>query len=154
MIKNLALGVWICAVFAGTLYFKSMPGDAGEDGTATILDSQDYVALSPIAVPMIRHNEIRGYAIVEVGFTIDPQLQARTSVPIEQLLRSYVFSSLYTNKSIDIFRLETVDLDEIVASIKERVSEDYGTELVSNILIQSMEFMSKSEIRDYHLRRS
>ena len=64
-----------------------------------------------------------------------------------------VYSYLYSNPQIDFTKKETIDLDAFRTAIRDTVNTRVGADLVHEVLIDQVNFLTKDEIRDNAMRR-
>lgn len=157
MFKSLFIGIWACAILAGSSwFFIGQPADekSSPKEPASYFGGLDYVKLDPLTVTIIRNNEIRGYIIVDAVFTVKQSVQAQSSVPIKFILQDSIIESLHGNPSIDVFRLKKFDLPSFQELLVTNMNNKLGKKAIYEVLIQKLDFISKEDIRDLHMRRS
>ena len=64
-----------------------------------------------------------------------------------------VYSYLYANPQIDFTKKGTIDLDAFRKAIRDTINARVGVELVHEVLIDQVNFLTKDEIRDNAMRR-
>ena len=155
MIKFIAAALWICAVTLGAVFYSFQA--AGERGVADppkpMLGGLDYVKTDMISVPLLRDGTIDGYFLTKLVYTIEPEQMKKLSVPAQALMTDQVYSYLYSNPQIDFTKKESIDLDAFRKSIRDTINTRVGVELVHEVLIDQVNFLSKDDIRDNALRR-
>lgn len=157
MIKLLATGIWVAMVLAGSvILFDDTKSDAGsaKPELADYFGGFDYVKLEPISISIVRDNQVRGYLVLDVVFTVDGSEKFKPSVPLEYLLNDAILMSVYENNDLDIFRLEKFDLKKFQNKLLKDINDKLGESVVNEILIQKIEFISKDDVRDLQIRRS
>jgi hypothetical protein len=156
MIKFIAAALWIVAVTVGAvLYSFQSPSEAAPPGEKppALLGGLDYVKTDVISVPVLRDNEISGYFLGRFVYTIEPEDLAKLSVPAQTLITDEVYSHLFGNPRVDFTRIKTLDLDAFRASVRDAINKRIGEEIVQEVLIEQLDFLTKSEIRDNSMRR-
>lgn len=78
---------------------------------------------------------------------------AKLSVPAPALITDQVYSYLYANPQIDFSKQETVDLDKFRNSIREAVNARVGIELIHDVLVNQVNYLSKDDVRDNAIKR-
>ncbi|PBC04482.1 hypothetical protein [Mesorhizobium sp. WSM3860] len=155
MIKFLAAALWICAVTLGAVFYSFQA--AGERGVGEppkpMLGGLDYVKTDIISVPLIRDAKIDGYFLTKLVYTVEPDQIKKLSIPAPAIITDQVYSYLYSNPQIDFTKKETIDLDAFRKAIRDTVNARVGVELVHDVLIDQVNFLSKDEIRDNAIRR-
>jgi hypothetical protein len=75
------------------------------------------------------------------------------SLPAEALLVDEVYTYLYANPEIDFADYAKLDLEKLRTGIRDAVNKRVGKNLVHDVLIEQIDFLSKAEIRDNTIRR-
>jgi hypothetical protein len=155
MIKFIAAAVWICAATLGAVFYSFQAAGALGVGETPkpMLGGLDYVKTDVISVPLIHNAKIDGYFLTKLVYTVEPSEMKKLSIPAEALITDQVYGYLYSNPQIDFTRKETIDLDAFRAAIRDTVNTRVGVNLVHEVLIDQLNFLSKDEIRDKWLRR-
>ncbi|KUM28859.1 hypothetical protein AU467_00840 [Mesorhizobium loti] len=155
MIKFIAAALWICAATLGAVFYSFQA--AGERGVGEppkpMLGGLDYVKTDIISVPLIRNAKIDGYFLTKLVYTVEPDQIKKLSIPAPALITDQVYSYLYSNPQIDFTKKETIDLDAFRKAIRDTVNARVGVELVHDVLVDQVNFLSKDEIRDNAIRR-
>jgi len=155
MIKFIAAAIWICAATLGAVFYSFQA--AGENGVGEtpkpMLGGLDYVKTDMISVPLIRDSRIDGYFLTKLVYTVEPAEIKKLSIPAAALMTDQVYSYLYANPQIDFTKKETIDLDAFRNAIRETVNARVGVELVHDVLVDQVNFLTKDEIRDNAMRR-
>ncbi|TPJ81115.1 hypothetical protein [Mesorhizobium sp. B2-6-2] len=155
MIKFIAAALWICAVTLSAVFYSFQA--AGQRGAAEppkpMLGGLDYVKTDMISVPLLRDGTIEGYFLTKLVYTVEPDQIKKLSIPAQALMTDQVYSYLYSNPQIDFTKKESIDLDAFRKSIRDTINTRVGVELVHEVLIDQVNFLSKDDIRDNALRR-
>jgi len=155
VIKFIAAAIWICAATLGAVFYSFQA--AGERGVGEtpkpLLGGLDYVKTDVISVPLVRDSRIDGYFLTKLVYTVEPDQIKKLSVPAQALMTDQVYSYLYANPQIDFTKKETIDLDAFRKAIRETINARVGVELVHEVLIDQVNFLTKDEIRDNAVRR-
>ncbi|MBL4600384.1 MAG: hypothetical protein JKX93_15595 [Rhizobiaceae bacterium] len=156
MIKTILAGIWAAAVLSGSVWFFGQPAPikGAEEDKGAYFGSLETVKLETIVVPIVRQSSVQGYIILESVYSIDTEEAASLSVPIQYILRDLINRSIYGNTNIDIYRLEKFDLVKFQETIVSDINAKLGKNIVHDVMIQRLNFMTKEEIRDEQLRRS
>jgi hypothetical protein len=64
-----------------------------------------------------------------------------------------VYTYLYANPEIDFADYAKLDLGKLRSGIREAVNKRVGKNLVHDVLIEQIDFLTKAEIRDNTIRR-
>ncbi|CAM5364911.1 hypothetical protein MAUB1S_06266 [Mycolicibacterium aubagnense] len=155
MIKFIVAALWIVAATVGaTFYAFQAAGARGDDpAPKPLLGGLDYVSTEIISVPIIRGSAVQGYFLTKLVYTVEPKEMAKLSVPAMALITDQVYSYLYANPQIDFSKQDTVDLDKFRNSIRESVNARVGIELIHDVLVNQVNYLSKDDIRDNAIKR-
>jgi hypothetical protein len=155
VIKFIAAAIWICAATLGAVFYSFQA--AGERGVGEtpkpMLGGLDYVKTDVISVPLLRDSKIDGYFLTKLVYTVEPAEIKKLSIPAEALMTDQVYSYLYANPQIDFTKKENLDLDAFRKAIRDTVNTRVGAELIHDVLIDQVNFLTKDEIRDNAMRR-
>jgi hypothetical protein len=152
MIKFIGAAIWICAVTIGAVVyaFQSSGTKAEAAAGATpppLLGGLDYVKTAVISVPVMKDRGIEGYFLARFVYTAEQANLRKLSVPAETLITDQVYSFLFANPAIDFSRPKEMDLDAFRHGIRDSVNARIGEPLINEVMIEQMDFLSKSEIR-------
>ena len=75
-------------------------------------------------------------------------------MPAEALLTDQVYTYLYANPGIDFTQIETIDLDGFRNNLRDSINKRVGEELIHDVMVEQIDFLSKQEIRDNTIRRA
>ena len=151
MIKQLITGIWLVAVLSGTTLFASgklFPADDGKKKAEKIA----HLNLEPISVALIRAGSVKGYLIVEPAMTYVAEGKKMTQ-PLDLLLQDAVVGVLYSNEEIDTDRLEKFDLEKFRTDLRDKLNTKLKKEMVREVLIKRIDYLTVDEIRDNKLRQ-
>lgn len=155
MIKFIAAAIWICAATLGAVFYSFQAAGARGEGETPkpMLGGLDYVKTDVISVPLIHNAKIDGYFLTKLVYTVEPAEIKKLSIPADALIVDQVYSYLYSNPQIDFTKKATIDLNAFRAAIRDTVNTRVGANLVHEVLIDQLNFLSKDEIRNNWLRR-
>ncbi len=155
MIKFVAAAIWVCAVAIGAVFYSFQSASAKIDGPPPppLLGGLDYIKTDIVSVPVMRDGRIGGYFLTRLVYTAEPKELARLSVPADALLTDQVYSYVYGNPDLDFVRHETLDLDIFRAGLRDSINKRVGEDLIKEVMIEQVDFLSKEEIRDNTIRR-
>lgn len=155
MIKFVFAAVWIAAAALGSVYysFNQAKEHSGTPSEPSLFGGLDYVKTGIVSVPLFSNGRVYGYFLARLVFTVQPDNLKALSLPIEALLVDQVYDYLYANPDIDYHDKETVDLKRIKEGIRDSVNARVGRPLIHDVLIEQVDFLSKTDIRDNTIRR-
>ena len=155
LIKFIGAAIWICAVTIGAVFYSFQTAGAKPEPPkpAPMFGGLDYVRTDVISVPLMKNTSVDGYFLTRLVYIVEPKQMAALSVPAEALIVDEVYTYLYANPLIDFSKDEDLDLDAFRNRIRERINARVGQELVHDILVEQVDFLSKKEVRDNTVRR-
>jgi hypothetical protein len=155
MIKFVIAGLWLVAVTLGTVIFSfSISGPKTDKAPQpAFFGGLDYVKTDIISVPLMKDDEVYGYFLTRLVYTVEPAVAKTLSLPADALLVDEVYTYLYANPQIDFADYAKLDLDKNRSGIREAVNKRVGKKLVHDVLIEQIDFLTKAEIRDNTIRR-
>jgi hypothetical protein len=155
MIRFIAACFWLCAVtVAAVIYSFQPPGQQGKAQTKPpLLGGLDYVSTEILSVPVTGKGGLEGYLLARLVYTVDPEEFRRLSVPADALFSDELYSFVFSNRDLDFSRIRELDVDAIRAGLRDRINARLGEELVHEVMISQVDFLSKNEIRENAMRR-
>lgn len=155
MIKFVAAAIWLCAVAIGAVFYSFQSASAKIDAPPPppLLGGLDYIKTDIVSVPVLHDGQINGYFLTRLVYTVEPDKKARLSVPADALIVDQVYAYIFGNPDLDFANHETLDLDAFRDGIRKKINEKVGEELIHEVLIEQVDFLSKDEIRDNTIRR-
>ncbi len=155
MIKFAFAAIWIAATALGSVYYSF--NYAKEHRTPvnepSFFGGLDYLKTGIVSVPLFREGRVYGYFLARLVYTIEPEKLSLLTLPAEALLLDQVYSYLYANPDIDFHDKKALDLTRIKDGIRDSINDRVGDKLVHDVLIEQIDFLSKSDIRDNTIRR-
>lgn len=155
MIKFIVAALWLCAVAIGATFYSFQNAAAKMDAPPPppLFGGLDSVKTDIVSVPVMKDGHIVGYFLTRLVYAAEPQKLAALSVPADVLISDQVYSYIYGNPDLDFAEHETLDLDAFRTGIRNKINEKVGEELVHEVLVEQVDFLSKEEIRDNTIRR-
>lgn len=154
MIKFILAAIWLCAAAIGAVVYSYQFSQArqSEAPPPPFFGGLDYVKTGVISVPVLRDGTVGGYFIARLVYAVDPKELAKLTIPAPSIFLDEIYAYLFGNPEIDWSRRKTVDLDAFKAGIRDSINKEIGAELVHEVLIEQVDYLSKAEIRDNALR--
>jgi hypothetical protein len=154
MIKFVIGALWIVAVTIGSIFFAfSATGDKGDTGERAYLEGLDYYKTDIVTVPVIQKGEVRGYFLTRLVYTVEPEKLKKLELPIDTLLVDQLYTYLFSNPQIDFSQTDTLDIVALRNGLRDSINERVGDKLIEEVLVQQIDYLTKSDIRDNALRR-
>lgn len=155
MIKFAVAALWLCAVAVGAMFYSFQTASAKVDAPSPppLLGGLDNIKTEIVSVPVMRDGAVAGYFLTRLVYAVQPEKLAKLSVPAEALIVDQVYSYVYGNPDLDFVDHASLDLDAFRAGIRSKINEKVGEDLVHEVLVEQVDFLSKEEIRDNTIRR-
>lgn len=159
MIKLIVVGVWLCAATIGAVFFAFQSAGskaeavAKEDANPTMMGGLDYVKTEVMSVPLIRDGEVQGYFLSRLVYTVNPEEMKRLTVPAQAVITDAVYSYVYASPDVDFTRTDRLDLEAFRTNMRDTINSRVQHDLVKDVLIEQVEYLTKAEIRDNTVKR-
>ncbi len=155
MLKFVLAALWISVATVAAVFFSFQMSQArnGEGQASPFFGGLDYVRTRVLSVPVLSEGRVGGYFLARLVYTVDPSRKNALSLPLETLLMDEVYSYLFGNPQIDFSTIEQIDLDDLREGIRVSLNERVGETLIHDVLIEQVDYLAKSEIRDNVVRR-
>ncbi|MDF1601681.1 hypothetical protein PZ895_18140 [Mesorhizobium sp. YIM 152430] len=151
MIKLVAAAVWIAAATAGSVFYAfQQAGEVEAAAPATeagAFGGLDYVRLNVVSVPQLKNGEVEGYFLARLVFTAPAERLKKLVIPADAMLTDAVYTKLYADPSVDFSQVEALDVDAFRAGLRDAVNAKIGEDLIAEVLIEQVDFLSKADIR-------
>lgn len=156
MIKFIAAAVWIVAITLGAVFYsfqhaQPKPEAAASEESAAV--SLDYLKTETMSVPVVRDGAVTGYFITKLVCTIDTKVMAKLHLPASSIIMDALYTYLFGSPEIDFTNTKKLDLGAFKEHIRESINKNIGQNLVQDIAVEQIEYLTKDEIRDNALRR-
>lgn len=149
MIKLIIAGIWVCAVTLGASYFAlSWTGDkVAPTAELTYFGGLEQVRPASISVPIIKAGVVEGYAVAQFVFTAPADVLMKMTVPAKVIFVDEAFKAIYANTAFDFLNNSKRDLNALTKTIAENVNKRVEQELVVEVLVEGLNFVSKEQVR-------
>lgn len=154
MIRIIVIGLWICAVALGSLYFAVQKGAAPSDEVAASqggFGGLDYVKTDVMSVPIISQGSVAGYVVTQLVYTIDSNIRKKLTVPLEYFISDEIFRKFYGSYS-DTKEVEKVSFEDVRNSIITDINSRFPEPVIKDILVEQFNYISAAEIRAMNTR--
>lgn len=150
MVKILLTGLWACIVTLGAVYFSvqmsAAPAPVDEEAARKSL--LELVKGESITVPMISDGKVTGYFLGRISFMMDKEKIKGVHLPVTELMTDELFTLLVGNKMVDLGKPNSFDVNTFRTTIKDDMNRKLGDEMVAEVLIEQLDYMSKEDIRN------
>ncbi|MBS9479290.1 hypothetical protein [Ancylobacter radicis] len=149
MVKVLLIGLWVCVVTLLSSYGGAywVAGTAAKQEDEPYLAGLEYRRLDAINVPMILDGGVRGYVVLKLVYTADAGTLRQITVDPQVFVINAAFDEIYMNGRVEFGKLSKYNLADMLASIKKRANEKLNGDVVQEVLVDSVNYIDKSEIR-------
>ncbi|GLK70091.1 hypothetical protein [Ancylobacter dichloromethanicus] len=149
MTRVLFIGLWVCLITLlasyGGVYW--MTGTSPGSDEKPYLAGLEYRRLEPITVPMIIDGTVRGYVVAKLVFTADAEALHQLAIEPQIFVTHRAFDEIYTNGRVEFGKLSKYNLAEMMDNIKNKSNEGLNGPLVQEVLVDSINYVDKAEIR-------
>jgi hypothetical protein len=154
MIKFILAGIWISAVTVASVFFAFQYGQEAREGEAepSFFGGLDYVTTDVVSVPVLNGNQIHGYFLARLVYTAEASKLHKMTLPPQAIIFDEVYSHLFGHPDIDFPNGRGLDLDAFRNGIRESINLRVGEELIHDVLVEQMDYLTKTEIRDNTIR--
>ncbi len=149
MIKMVMVGVWVSIITLGSFYGSMVwvSGQPPEMAPTSFFGKVEKIKTETISVPIISNGEISGYVLAKFTFLADAILLKLMSVPPELILSDEAFRAIYSGSLQDFKKLEKYDLATLTKRMRLNANARIGVEIVKDVLVDSISYIPKSELR-------
>ncbi len=146
--RLLVLGAWVCGVtlLSGhlALTWRAETPPAAE---TPFFEGLEYEETALIHVPIIANGDVQGYVAAQFVFTADARTLRQMTVKPHAYVRDEALRAIYSNGKVDFSRLERVDIDALLKTVKTGVNARLGGELVKDVLVKEFNYVRKDQLR-------
>ncbi len=149
MLKLLVTGLWVCIVTLGAVYLAaqaSVPSQPVDDEAAR-KEAMQLVRGEALTIPVISNGMITGYFLGRFSFMMDKEMIRGVDLPVTEVATDQLFTLLVGEKMIDLGKPGNFDLDTFKARIRDGLNDNLGDGMVSEVLVEQLDFISKEAIR-------
>ncbi|MFC5508901.1 MULTISPECIES: hypothetical protein [Hyphomicrobiales] len=144
----LVLGAWVCGVTLVSghmaLTWRAETPPAAE---TPFFEGLEYEETALIHVPIIANGDVQGYVAAQFVFTADARTLRQMTVKPHAYVRDEALRAIYSNGKVDFSRLERVDIDALLKTVKTGVNARLGGELVKDMLVKEFNYVRKDQLR-------
>lgn len=155
MIKFIVAALWILGVTIGTIFFSYSASGEKHDSVAEspFLGELEYMKTDMLSVPVVKGGEVVGYFLSRFVYAIEPEKLKKLSLPADTLLVDQLYTYLFSNPQIDFADPAGLDVAAMRTELRDSINERVGADLVHEVLIEQIDYLTKEQIRDNALRR-
>ncbi|MDY6960370.1 MAG: hypothetical protein V7774_04220 [Pseudorhizobium pelagicum] len=149
MLKLLLTGLWVCIVTLAAVYFSvqmSAPPPPVDEEAAK-KEAFELVRGEALTIPVISDGMVTGYFLGRFSFMMDKEKIKGVDLPMTELTTDELFTLLVGDKMIDLGNPGAFDLETFRTRIKDDMNHHLGEGMISEVLVEQLDFMSKEDIR-------
>jgi xanthosine utilization system XapX-like protein len=150
MLKLVLTGVWVAAVALGAVYGSielSKPADPGAEEAARKA-VRELMAGEMVTFPVIEDGKVAGYFLTKTSLIVDKTKLPTTTLPIPALVTDELYTALVGEKLIRIHKNGDFNVAAFRERIKTAVNTRLGTDVVMDVIIEQVDYLSKEDIRN------
>lgn len=151
MIRIVLIGLWICGVALGSLYFAVWQNSATAAVASQSKDVLDFGKTDSFSVPIILDGAVEGYIVVQLGYTLDSRVKASVTVPVAPFINDEIFRQFYGRFS-DVKDVQKVEFASVKQSVIDGVNAKFPEPLVRDLLVEQFNYITAKEIRDQNTK--
>lgn len=143
--KLAIIGLWAVLVTVGAGYGMAITRlDAPKDGGPSI-EGLRYTSLPTMSVPVVEGGRVNGYVVVRMVYTADAGMLRSLATPPDPFLSDEVFRNLYARAETRFGALKRIDIDDFSETVRSRVNERLGAEVVEDLLVDGLNYVDLSD---------
>lgn len=151
MIRIVLIGLWICSVALGSLYFAVWQNSATAAAAPNAQEALDDGKTEVFSVPIIVDNAVQGYVVCQLAYTLDHTVNASFKIPVSYFINDEIFSQFYGHYS-DVKNVQEVKFDDLKKSIIDGINARFPQPLVKDLLVEQFNYITAKEIRDQNTK--
>ena len=154
MIKIAGAGLWAVALMFMSAYFTAnyRMAQAGNPEGGAAHASVEYFKTEMTSVPVIRKGAVAGYVVFQLTVALDEEKKKLMPVDPAPFIVDEAFRTLYAESDIDFTNIEKYKLAELLKSMAESINKRLGAAIVTDILVQQLNYVDKKDIRTHWVR--
>ncbi|MEG8099253.1 hypothetical protein [Candidatus Liberibacter brunswickensis] len=146
MFKILFSGIWISIVTLISFYmfFLRSVDINKENVTSVVVKKNDIVEGELVSIPIVSHGLLQAYFFVKLSFIIN---ETKDEHYLKEISTDYLYT-LFSNSTMDdMVKVKAFGFDNLRLKIKEDLNLILGFKLISNVLIDKLNYLSILDIR-------
>ena len=149
MIQALLAGIWAALVALGSFYGVAVWAAAKEGKS---VETRVFVPLKEmktdvISVPMIHKGKVQGYVLARFAWLVNEKKLKGLAIDPASIITDEAFRIIYARPITDFQHIEKYDLASLTKRLKDAVNRRLGDDLVHDVLVESINYVARSEIR-------
>ncbi len=148
MARILLLGIWFCGVTLASSHIAvSWWAGTPPKAETPFLEGLDFEESGTINVPILADGAVQGYVVAQFVFTADAHTLRKMTVKPHAFVTDEALRAIYSNSKVDFSKLERVDLEALLNTIRGNVNARFGGELIKEMLVKEFSYVRKDQLR-------
>ena len=149
MVQALLAGIVAALVALGSFYGAAVwvAAKEGKSVQAQVFTPLKEMKTDIISVPMIHKGEVQGYVLARFAWLVDEKKLKELAIDPGAIITDEAFRIIYASPITDFRHIEKYDLASLTRRLKEAVNRRLGDDLVHDVLVESINYVARSEIR-------
>ena len=156
MLKIIFTGIWVVVVALGSVYASiqfSKPLDPAAEA-AKKKAVEELVRGEMVTFPVLERGIVEGYFLAKTSYIADKTKLAEITLPIPELLTDELYTALVGDRVIRLEETHELDLKEFREKIKAALNKRLGTDVVLDVIVEQIDYLSKDDIRNSQQTKS
>lgn len=145
MIKQLLIGLWICAVTLGGVWAAGFAVSGSDSGAK--VGALEFVANDPVTIPVVKGGAIEGYVIAKLIFSGNSEDLQQWGDKLKFVFNDSAFRIIYAAEHERMLQKKRQDLDHMVEEIKSRTNKAIGSNVIVEVLVEYLNYVSLDQVR-------
>lgn len=151
MIRIALIGLWVCGVALGSLYFAVWQNSATAAVAPQVGEVLDDGKTEVFSVPVIIDGAVQGYVVTQLAYTLDKTVLSSADVPVAYYINDEIFRQFYGHFS-DVKDVQKVKFDDVKKSIIDGVNGRFPQPLLRDLLVEQFNYITAKEIREQNTK--
>ncbi len=152
MLKLVISGIWVAIVALIATYFSVQMAlapkeDEASKAAAARKAAEETVRGELTSLPVIDGGLVKGYFLTRLSYVVDKGKAATVHVPLDVMITDELYTALVGDKMIDLEHRDSFDVAAFREMVKEAVNKRLGEEIVFDVLIEQIDYLSKEDLR-------
>ena len=148
MIRLLIVGLVAVSAALGGVYAGTLLGaPTGPSTPVVAAEPVEIIKLESVSVPIIRKGAVDGYVIAHVSITAIAAEVKKNRASLLLYAGAASFRAIYEEEGLDFAALKSIQLSALSERITKLASDEMGNSSIKKTTIESLSFVSRSEIR-------
>lgn len=149
MLKLVISGIWVVIVALIAVYFSVQMALAPkvDEAAEARKAAEETVRGELTSLPVIEGGSVKGYFLTRLSYVVDKVKVTSVHVPLDVIITDELYTTLVGDRMIDLENRSSFDVVAFREMIKEAVNKRLGQEVVFDVLIEQIDYLSKEDLR-------